>query len=212
MSPPYCHEYNGVAERFNCTIQTMVRAMLMNLDKYYWAEASATAVYLKNRLPHSAISVRGMTLYQALFNKKPKISHLQPFGNKCYVHIPEERRLPGSKLLPRDEIGIFFGYTDTLSIYKIHFPTRKHTMTVNALDVSFSNSAPPVIPSLPLSQPLPSSSALPVPNLYSFDPSISIPTLPVNRDKYISFSPQQSSPASPQLSLPQLFDSVTRSG
>jgi len=176
----------------------MVRAMLMKLDKHYWAEASATAVYLKNRLPHSV--VKGMTPYQALFNKKPKISHLQPFGNKYYVHIPEERRLPGSKLLPRAEIGIFFGYTDTPSIYKIHFPARKHTMTVNALDVSYSNSAPPAMPSLPTS---------PIPNLHNFVPSVSIPTLPVNRDEYISFSPQ---PSSPQLSLPQPFDSVTRSG
>ena len=93
--------------------------MLMKLDKHYWAEASATAVYLKNRLPHSA--VKGMTLYQALFNKKPKISHLQPFGNKCYVHILEERRLPGSKLLPRAGIGIFFGYTDTPSFIRFSF-------------------------------------------------------------------------------------------
>src|SRR5258706_12481356 len=106
----------------------MVCAMLMKLDKHYWAKASATAVYLKNRLPHSAILVKGMTPYQVLYNKKLQISHLQPFGNKCYMHIPEEYYLPRSKLLPHTEIGIFFGYTDTPSIYKIHFPARKYTM------------------------------------------------------------------------------------
>ena len=96
----------------------------------YWAEASTTAVYLKNRLPHS--DVKGMTPYEALYNIKPKISHLQPFGKDCYVHIPEERRPPGSKLLSCAEKGIFFGYTNSHSIYKIHIPRRKHTITVNA--------------------------------------------------------------------------------
>ena len=61
ISLTYCYEYNGVIEQFNCTIQIMARAMLMYLDKHYWAEASATVVYLKNRLPHSV--VKGMTPY-----------------------------------------------------------------------------------------------------------------------------------------------------
>src|SRR5258706_13975616 len=79
----------------------MVCGILMKLDKHYWAEASATAVYLRNRLPYSAVKI--MTPYEVLY--KPKISHLQPFGNKCYVYIPEERHLPGSKLLlPRRNV------------------------------------------------------------------------------------------------------------
>ena len=122
------------------------------------------------------------------------------------------RATSGSKLLPRAEIGIFFGYTDTPSIYKILFSARKYTMTVKELDVSYSNSAPPAMSSLSLpgmptlstSQPLPSSSALPVPNLHSFVPSFSILTPPVNRYEYISFS-SLSQPSSPSYS-------VTRSG
>ena len=69
-------------------------------------------------MPHSA--VKGMTPYEAFYGKKPTISHLQPFGKACYVHIPEDRRPSGSKLLPRAEKGVFFGYTDSSSIYKIH--------------------------------------------------------------------------------------------
>ena len=66
LTSPYNHESNGVAERFNRIIQTIVRAMLLDIksvnsdiNKRYLAEASSTAVHLKNKLPHSAVN--GMT-------------------------------------------------------------------------------------------------------------------------------------------------------
>src|SRR5258706_12269267 len=104
-----------------------------------------------------------MTLFEAFHRKKPSISHLQPFGRKCFTHIPEERHLPGSKLLPRAEEGIFLGYTDTPSIYKVHILARSHTFIVSALDVKFESvtadshsttevttmEATPVIPTTP---------------------------------------------------------------
>ena len=80
-----------------------------------------------------------MTPFEAFHRKKPSISHLQPFGRNCFIHIPEERRLPGSKLLPRAEEGIFLGYTDTPSIYKVHILARSHTFIVSALDVKFES-------------------------------------------------------------------------
>ncbi|KAI0993196.1 hypothetical protein K3495_g14988, partial [Podosphaera aphanis] len=48
-TPPYEHERNGIAERFNQTVTTMARALLTNLGLSLWAEAIATACYLKNR-------------------------------------------------------------------------------------------------------------------------------------------------------------------
>ena len=129
----------------------MVCAMLLNMKsvnsinnrmdnhnsviRRYWAEASTTVVYLKNRLPHSA--VKDIIPYEALYKSKPKISHLQPFSKECFVYILEECRPPGSKLLLRAEKGISFGYTKSYSIYKIYIPSRKHTMTVNTWDVKF---------------------------------------------------------------------------
>src|SRR5258705_12033344 len=80
-----------------------------------------------------------MTMVEAFHRKKPSISHLQPFGRKCFIHIPEERRLPGSKLMPRAEEGIFLGYTDTPSIYKVHILARSHTFIVSVLDVKFES-------------------------------------------------------------------------
>ena len=72
---------------------------------------AATAVYIKNRLPHSALPTQ-QTPYEALKGEKPSIKHLQPFGRKCYVHIPEEARPSGSKLLPRAIEGRFLGYDE----------------------------------------------------------------------------------------------------
>src|SRR6266480_139739 len=50
--------------------------------------------------------------------------YLQPFGRKCYVHVPVEKRPPGTKLLPRAVEGIFVGYTDSTKIYRIYVPSR----------------------------------------------------------------------------------------
>ena len=80
-----------------------------------------------------------MILFEAFNHKKPSISHLQPFGRKCFVHIPEEQRLPGSKLMPRAEEGILVAYTDTSSIYKVHILARSHTFIVSAPDVTFED-------------------------------------------------------------------------
>ncbi|KAH0604712.1 uncharacterized protein H6S33_006380 [Morchella sextelata] len=52
QTPPYTPESNGVAERFNRMVTTMVRCMIMDHPKSLWGESYATAVYLKNRLPY----------------------------------------------------------------------------------------------------------------------------------------------------------------
>ena len=85
------------------------------------------------------LSLQDMILFEAFHCKKPSISHLQPFGRKCFIHIPKERHLPRSKLMPRAEEGIFLGYTDTPSIYKVHIPAHSYTFIVSALDVKFES-------------------------------------------------------------------------
>jgi len=82
----------------------MAKGMLTHTtDKRLWAEACSTAVYLKNRLPHSHL--HRITPYEALYKRKPIIRYLQPFGQQCYIHIYEDNRSSGSKLYPRAEMA-----------------------------------------------------------------------------------------------------------
>ena len=121
-SPPYSHESNGVAERYNRTIVTSLRSMLNSLTLKLWAEAVATAVYLRNRLPNRSIG--NSTPYESLYKQKPSIHHVRPYGTKCFVHIPEEARKAGTKLLPRAIEGYLVGYTSSDKIYRIYIPSQ----------------------------------------------------------------------------------------
>src|SRR5215213_203154 len=124
-SSAYSHESNGLSERLNRTLEIMVRDMLTssNLPLSMWGETVHTAIYVKNRLPHRAVKT---TPYEELHGEKPSIKHLQPFEQKCYVHVLPEQRKAGSKLLPRAKKGRLVGYTSGIDkIYRIYIPSEK---------------------------------------------------------------------------------------
>lgn len=105
-SPPYEHESNGVAERFNRTIVTKARTLLIDFPKVLWAEAIATSVYLYNRTPHRTNEYRS-PIELLDDSSAPSASNFRTFGCKVYVHIPKETRSSGSKLQPRAIEGNF---------------------------------------------------------------------------------------------------------
>ena len=65
----------------NRTLVEVVRSMLSesSLPKKFWAEALATATYLRNRSPTKA--VEGMTPLEARSGEKPSVTHLLVFGS-----------------------------------------------------------------------------------------------------------------------------------
>ncbi|TPX35143.1 hypothetical protein SmJEL517_g02365 [Synchytrium microbalum] len=107
VTTPHTPQQNGVAERFNKTLGGMTRSLLFEakLAPVWWAEAIRTAVYLNNRLATKALSNK--TPYEALYNKKPDVSHVRVFGCVAFRHIPGELR---KKLDKRAARGIFMGY------------------------------------------------------------------------------------------------------
>lgn len=129
---PHTPQQNGVAERMNRTVEERVRCMISDagLTKGYWAEAAATAVYVINRSPTSALS--DVTPEEAWSNKKPDLSHLRVFGSKAMVHIPKANR---KKLDLKSRELIFVGYSEETKGYRFLHPTTKQL--IKSRDVVF---------------------------------------------------------------------------
>ena len=136
-TPPYAHELNGVAERFNQTVTQTARSMIPT-DKMLklWAEAINTACFIHNIVPHSADQLR-RTPHEMLLGGKPAIKHLHPFGITAYLHVPREARAPGTKLLDRAEKGVFVSYSRDTKTARIYVPGRD--AVVESRDVQFQS-------------------------------------------------------------------------
>lgn len=93
LTVPHTPEQNGVAERMNRTLMESARSMMAHagLSDSYWAEAVATAAYLRNRIPTTAFREK-MTPYERWYGRKPDLSNLKVFGCMAYAHIPDVQR------------------------------------------------------------------------------------------------------------------------
>ena len=111
----YTPEQNGVAERFNRTLMEKVRAMLYDakLDYELWAEAAATATYVRNRSPTSQ---NAQTPWELFYGSKPDVSGMRVFGAQIYKHVPKQLR---RKLDPLSEKGLFMGYQPDSKAYRV---------------------------------------------------------------------------------------------
>ena len=80
------------------------------LPRRFWAEAVATAVYLRNRNPTTA--VKGMTPCEALTGEKPRVDTLRVFGCLVYAHIPmdEMQKFDSKARRCIDLLGVRYGY------------------------------------------------------------------------------------------------------
>ena len=73
LSAPYSPAQNGVAEMFNRTLVESAHTMMAQakLPEHYWAEAVATAAYLRNRMPTR--SLKSTTPYEKWYDRKPNL-------------------------------------------------------------------------------------------------------------------------------------------
>jgi dUTP pyrophosphatase len=100
---------NGMAERPNRTLATMVRCILHAAGRgpEFWSWALLHSVYVKNRLPHRST---GLTPFLAYRGKKPSAKMLRIWGCRVIVRLPGKRP---AKLDNHTATGIFLGFTGT---------------------------------------------------------------------------------------------------
>ena len=136
----YSPQQNGVAERLNRTLVEAARSMLNHagLTYSFWAEAVATATYLRNRMVTTALK-SGKNPYQLWHGEKPNLEHIRVFGCAVYVHVPDgERR----KLDKKAQKLRFIGYTDTAGNYRVWDETKRkcyirHDVIFNECDLQY---------------------------------------------------------------------------
>ena len=62
-----------------------------HIPNHFWAEAVATAAYIRNRSATTALT-DGKTPYEKWHGCKPNLEHLRVFGCVAYAHIPDCNR------------------------------------------------------------------------------------------------------------------------
>ena len=91
--PPYVHELNSTAERYNKTVMDSAWCLLAEskVEKRYWPEVVCAAAYLKNRTIANTV-VRNKSPYEIFFNENPDSKYLKLYGSIVFVRVPEQKR------------------------------------------------------------------------------------------------------------------------
>jgi hypothetical protein len=118
--------------------RTLVEVARMMLDEHrtprrFWADAINTACYSSNQI--FLCSILHLTSFQLRFGRKPFISHLRPFGCKCFVLKYENL----DNFESRSFDGILLGYNPHGRSYRV-FILETNTV-VESCDVTFDETA-----------------------------------------------------------------------
>jgi len=114
-SAPYTSQHNGMAERFNRTVQERTSALLCDagLDPKYWAEAATTINTVANMTPQRHQTA---TPYELFHGKRPDVSHLRVFGCRAWAYNPAKLRRKGDS---RGVPAVFVGYPEGTKGYRV---------------------------------------------------------------------------------------------
>jgi hypothetical protein len=133
---PCVSQQNVVVERKNHTLVEMARTMLdeRRTPRCFWDDAISTACYISNRI--FLCSILHLTPFELRFGQKFSVSHLRPFGCKCF--ILKCGNLDKFESCSSD--GILLGYTLHGSSYRV-FNLETNTI-VESCDVIFNETVP----------------------------------------------------------------------
>jgi hypothetical protein len=100
----------------------------------FWADAISTTCYISNRI--FLCSILYLTPFELRFGCKSSVSHLRPFGCKCFIL----KRVNLDKFESCFSHGILFGYAPHGRSYRV-FNLETNTI-VESCDVTFDETAP----------------------------------------------------------------------
>jgi hypothetical protein len=123
-------------ERKNHTLIEIARMMLdeHRTPRRFWVDATNTACYISNRILLRLILY--LTPFELRFDRKHSVSHLRPFGYKCFVLTCENL----DKFESRSSDGILLDYTPHGRSYRV-FNLETNTV-VESFDVTFDETTP----------------------------------------------------------------------
>ena len=115
FTAPYTPHQNGICEEVGKIIMDITRSLLVKtaLPKRLWCKLARTAVFLKTRMPQSALG--NNTPYYQMFRKNADLSFLQIIGSRTFVHVERQHK----KLDQRAWEDISVGYKNDSPKYTI---------------------------------------------------------------------------------------------
>ncbi|XP_039303435.1 uncharacterized protein LOC120357335 [Solenopsis invicta] len=141
VTAPFTPEQNGKVERDNRTIVECARTLLhaKNLSKIMWAEATAYAVYILNRIANR--KDKDVSPYEMWTGKAPDLSKLKTFGSDAYIHVPGLFR---KKFDSQAQKGIFVGFQGESGNARVYLPITRtikesKDVTIHEKDVLVSD-------------------------------------------------------------------------
>jgi hypothetical protein len=97
--------------------------------RHFWVDAVSTACYISNQI--FLCSILHLTPFELRFGRKSSVSHLRPFGCKCFVLKCENL----GKFESRSIDGILLGYTPHGRSYQVY--NLETNTVVESCDVTF---------------------------------------------------------------------------
>jgi transposase InsO family protein len=113
---PRVPQQNGVMKQKNHTLFEMARMMLdeHRTPRRFWADAISTACYISIRI--FLCSILHLIPFELCFGRKPSVSHIRPFGCKCFGLKCGNL----DKFESRSFDGILLGYTPHGRSYRVY--------------------------------------------------------------------------------------------